>query len=111
MRCMGLAILICLTSCYGFEQQDQDFAKGPFSGPDCSLMKRGSVPEIESKALAFFQREVGVKINEYRVLKVSSCANDYFVPVEATAETVNTPREWFIQVPKDGGKLSLIRPE
>lgn len=113
MRGLWLVTALAATSCCKLAQHGNDFTRGPFGGSECTLIGKGEKPEMESKALDFFLLDVQAeaKISKYRVLQVTSCPKDFFVPIEATTEAIDTPREWFVQVPKDGGPMSLIRPE
>ena len=113
MRGLWLVTALATTSCCELAQHGNEFLSGPFGGPECALIGKGEKPEMESKALDFFLLDVQVetKISKYRVLQVTSCPKDFFVPIEATTEAIYTPREWVVRVPKDGGPMSLIRPE
>ena len=112
LRFAGWMLGLCLISaCERTQPKNEAFETGPFGGPECSLMKQGDAPEIASRARAFFGRESGVEPRSIEILAITSCPGDFFVPIWATTEAYDTPREWIVQVPKGGGKLSLIRPE
>lgn len=88
----------------------EDFGEAaPIAG--CDYLKGVEARKFSTDAEKYFLAEVGTKISSLRLGRPSDCKEKIVVPVAAVTAHSNVPRIWFVEIRRDSGESSLIRPD